>query len=416
MTPPNANSSNNNNRVPPPPPPSSSTPMRDCSYIPASVFPEFIGYRGKLVDMACTQNGSRVLQTLLQDIIKFDSSSVRQQIPPHSSPGILDLIVHEIAPASGLLMCDTFANYFVQPLFQLLSHQQKQIILQHMVKQTQVVRNGLPITAGGMYRISVDRTGTYALQNIIDHMYGSESLGRIMMSALDTETPPPDLPANETVILALINDNKAAHVIQRIMKSFQPSVWYCIYRTMQDHCYAISINRFGSMVLRQCFDYLGNEWKKELGNTIIQCSRELAGHSIGNYVVQYILKGPNDTATDCLEVREEISNRCIESLSGHFAQLSKSKYSSNVAEKCITVCELKENRSIRDELLNPSVIATLLDTHFGSGILQKQLAYLPADEIKAVSEAMSKYRISGTNQQNTNLQTKYRQLVDKINK
>ena len=68
-----------------------------------------------------------------------------------------------------------------------------------------------------IYEISINKTGTFAFQNIIDYMADNEELGRLVMKALQKSI---FNNTTENVILHLIKENKGTHIIQRIMKTF----------------------------------------------------------------------------------------------------------------------------------------------------------------------------------------------------
>ena len=68
-----------------------------------------------------------------------------------------------------------------------------------------------------IYEISINKTGTFAFQNIIDFMSGEEELGRLVMRSLQRSRMNN---AIHNVILQLIQETKGTHIIQRIMKTF----------------------------------------------------------------------------------------------------------------------------------------------------------------------------------------------------
>lgn len=68
-----------------------------------------------------------------------------------------------------------------------------------------------------IYEISINKTGTFAFQNIIDFMSGEEELGRLVMYSLQHSHVTAGI---QNVILQLIKENKGTHIIQRIMKTF----------------------------------------------------------------------------------------------------------------------------------------------------------------------------------------------------
>ena len=76
----------------------------------------------------------------------------------------------------------------------------------------------------------------------------------------------------------------------------------------------------------------------------------------------------------------------LSQLAGHYVELSKQKYSSNVVEKSIVNSKMLGSRAVYDELLEPSAIVQLLENHFGTYVLQKTLQTLSKEELKSVDE------------------------------
>ena len=99
-------------------------------------------------------------------------------------------------------------------------------------------------------------------------------------------------------------------------------------------------------------------------------------------------------------------------LAGHYVELSKQKYSSNVVEKSIANSVLLKDNTIFDELLSLSAISQLLDNHFGTYVLQKTLKSLPRDRLKEIDTEVKGSRnfSSGHGQ---NLLSKWKQILSK---
>ena len=68
-----------------------------------------------------------------------------------------------------------------------------------------------------IYEISVNKTGTFAFQNIIDFMSNNRVLGELIVKALSSSVVNDSV---ENVTLRLIREIKGTHIIQRIMKTF----------------------------------------------------------------------------------------------------------------------------------------------------------------------------------------------------
>ena len=122
---------------------------------------------------------------------------------------VIDAMITEITPAGSRIICDTFGNYFYQLLFRKSSSSQKETLLRALLQGEQ---------GSTVYEISVNKTGTFAFQNIIDFMRESRVLGGMIVKALRESVVNGKV---EDVTLRLIKENKGTHIVQRIMKTFE---------------------------------------------------------------------------------------------------------------------------------------------------------------------------------------------------
>lgn len=99
-------------------------------------------------------------------------------------------------------------------------------------------------------------------------------------------------------------------------------------------------------------------------------------------------------------------------LAGHYVELSKQKYSSNVVEKSIVNSKMLGNRAIYDELLEPSAIVQLLENHFGTYVLQKTLQTLSKEELKSVDEEVRGTRVVVGH--GAGIMNKWRQILNRV--
>ena len=230
---------------------------------------------------------------------------------------VLETIVGEITPTGCRIICDTFGNYFYQLLFKKASAEQKETLLRALL-----------CGSGGStgFEISVNKTGTFAFQNIIDFMAGNRALGDIIVASLKNGVVEG---RSEDVTLKLIKENKGTHIIQRIMKTFdvwasrggvtRRDQWVSIYTVLLANCFSVAMDRNGSMVLRLCYDLVDVDRKERIANDIILHARELAVDPVGNYVVQHVLCVPEEWV--CL----------LLSSAGRRARLATSTRASSVA-------------------------------------------------------------------------------------
>jgi len=101
--------------------------------------------------------------------------------------------------------------------------------------------------------------------------------------------------------------------------------------------------------------------------------------AFGNYVVQYVLDigqtGP--------------SGAIMESLMGHYGELSMQKFSSNVVEKCLKLGGLEEvrNRVVRELTASP-LLPRLLQDSYGNYVIQSALAVSSGDVHSGMVDAI----------------------------
>ena len=102
----------------------------------------------------------------------------------------------------------------------------------------------------------------------------------------------------------------------------------------------------------------------------------------------------------------------LSQLAGHYVELSKQKYSSNVVEKSVVNSKMLGSRAVYDELLEPSAIVQLLENHFGTYVLQKTLQTLSKEELKSVDEEVRGTRaVVG---HGAGIMNKWRQILNRV--
>lgn len=113
------------------------------------------------------------------------------------------------------------------------------------------------------------------------------------------------------------------------------------------------------------------------------------------------------------KVYEGFITAILKQLSGHYVELSKQKYSSNVVEKSIVNSVQLNDQIIFNEILNENAIVQLLENHFGIYVLQKTLQSLSSEELKKVdSEVKEKLQVNGN--YGVALLSKWKQIVNKV--
>ena len=120
--------------------------------------------------------------------------------------------------------------------------------------------------------------------------------------------------------------------------------------------------------------------------------------------------------SDAKEVKmksESFIRGVLSRLQGHYVELSKQKYSSNVVEKSIANSVLLKDNTIFDELLAIPAILQLLENHFGTYVLQKTLQSLDGEELKKVdTEVRNCKAMNGSH--GSSLLNKWKQILNKV--
>jgi hypothetical protein len=109
------------------------------------------------------------------------------------------------------------------------------------------------------------------------------------------------------------------------------------------------------------------EYKKfqtEVVKQVIKSSIEMSQNPYGNYAVQIVLD--NYSQEDILGI--------IESLKGKVPQLSSTKYSSNVIEKCMEKADDRLKDEVVSELVKADNLIGLMKNKFGNFVIQKALS------------------------------------------
>eukprot|EP00826_Nyctotherus_ovalis_P058334 TRINITY_DN8006_c0_g2_i11.p1 TRINITY_DN8006_c0_g2~~TRINITY_DN8006_c0_g2_i11.p1 ORF type:complete len:159 (+),score=67.91 TRINITY_DN8006_c0_g2_i11:428-904(+) len=113
------------------------------------------------------------------------------------------------------------------------------------------------------------------------------------------------------------------------------------------------------------------KFQEEVVKQMVKNSIEMAQNPYGNYVVQLVLENYS---------RESVVG-VIEALRGRVPQLSSTKFSSNVIEKCMEKADEKLRNEIIREITNADSLIGLMKNKFGNFVIQRALG-LSAGEVR----------------------------------
>ena len=295
---------------------------------------------GRICTVARTQIGSKFLQQLIAprgSLSSVDGEGTFEEI--------IEMCVSEVYKEVAVLITDMFGNYFVQGLFTVSNDDQKTTLLLSL-------QHDVP-------RVSCDKVGTYALQNIIGGLV-AESHARIVADGLNPR------------VQEVIFDNHGTHVIQRCQQSFTLDNLDFIFSALTTNCVKIATHQHGIVVLRNCLERCSFENQKELAAIITSNAVLLAKNAFGNYAVQHVLRGV---------VGDEAAGAVFDKLRGMFVELSQLKFSSNVVERCLQFTGDRRNKLLA-ELFDAPALETLLGDIYGNYVIQTALKGANIEERK----------------------------------
>lgn len=249
-----------------------------------------------------------------------------------------DMIFAETFSHFAELMTDPFGNYLCQKMLEFCTDEQRNLIVESVSSE--------------LVTISLNMHGTRAVQKTIDFLSTSRQIHSIIGS----------LGMN---VVTLIKDLNGNHVIQKCLNRLGPEDNQFIYNAVAAHCVEVATHRHGCCVLQRCVDHASDQQRIQLVQEITYNALTLVQDPFGNYVVQYILDLNDARFTEAV-VRQFVGNVCL---------LSVQKFSSNVIEKCIRVCDASTRRQLVEELLNRARLEKLLRDSFANYVVQTALDY-----------------------------------------
>lgn len=278
--------------------------------------------KGEIFSLCKDQHGCRYLQKKLEEGV----ATYR------------DMIFAETFSHFAELMTDPFGNYLCQKMLEFCTDDQRNLIVESVSSE--------------LVTISLNMHGTRAVQKTIDFLSTPRQIHSIIVA----------LGMN---VVTLIKDLNGNHVIQKCLNRLGPDDNQFIYNAVAAHCVEVATHRHGCCVLQRCVDHASDKQRIQLVQEITYNALTLVQDPFGNYVVQYILDLNDARFTEAV-VRQFVGNVCL---------LSVQKFSSNVIEKCIRVCDAATRRQLVEELLNRARLEKLLRDSFANYVVQTALDY-----------------------------------------
>ena len=276
--------------------------------------------QGNFVDVIKTHKGSRIFQNYLKN----------------TQSDILHQIFMELSPILSEIMIDPYANYFCKRFFSFLNQKDR-------IEFLNTIQSSIT-------QLSVSSIGTYPLQGIIEEI-GSKVEKNIIINAIRNSLD------------ELCVDTYGAHVIEKIIGSFEEEFVSFIYHYIINNFLALANNNNGICIVKKLISFTH---KKEIHEKVRKIIKEnafnLIQHPYGNYVIQIVIDTWDDN--ELAEILSLFENKCI--------YLSMQKYSSNLVERCIEKNKILLNKYIK-EICESNRLSDLMKNHFGNYVVQKAL-------------------------------------------
>lgn len=298
---------------------------------------------GDIYSLCKDQHGCRFLQRQLE--LKTEGDQLV----------VASMIFNEIYLKIVELMTDPFGNYLIQKLFNLVTTDQRLIL----------VKNASP----EFVRIALDPHGTRALQKLVESIDCSENSEEV---TLLVELLAPN-------VVSLLRDLNGNHVVQKCLQRLSPSQNQFIFDAALTHCVEIATHRHGCCVLQRCLDHGSEAQRAQMSHEVAKNATQLSLDPFGNYVVQYVFCQGDQDLVDII----------LAHVKRNIITLSLHKFGSNVIEKLLRISkysetlveELLQHEERFDELLNDAygnyVLQTSLDVALTKSVERLLAALLP---------------------------------------
>lgn len=282
---------------------------------------------GRVMELATDRNGSRLLQKLLTQ----------------GGTEIVGRVIDEVEMNLPIVMCDTYANYMCQQLFQAASAAQRLRLMSRLASRfTEVAR---------------DRRGTHSLQALISHI-----------STMEEEDLLASILQGEVESMAL--DVHATHVLQQaisccLAKPGPRRKLDFVFNEVSKSLEKLAIDPNALGVVKRCITHSqGRGFAPLLANKIEGSMFDFVENPYANYAVQHALEtwsGSSDASIRAL------SDRVISRLVDKIAPMALHKFASNVAEMAIKSTKGPLRHSLIDALHfeDDSRMLSLMRSPFG---------------------------------------------------
>lgn len=370
-----------------------------------------------LVLLAKTQAGSRLLQSKLNNV---PNGSAALNTPTDiAAREYFEVILAAIFPSIGELMVDLFGNYLCQRLVQLSTAEQRLAVVRHILPDFPT--------------ISCDRQGTRAIQKLVEACETRQEQ-QIIIDSLSgflpnksTRTNPYDHHSKDKQypkLLHLIRDPNGSHVIHAMLDHFPILMLTPIIKATTKAVRSLGIDQHGLCILKKCMVLMNGVEFSYFAYRVLEHVLEYVNNQYGNYLIQHLverLQG-NENAQDeqqgsklhhtldsdkkpatlqSVQYDANIDSAALytalyNGLRGHYAQLSRQKFSSNVVEKMLRINDTHIRSGIISELCETEVLQSLLACSYGNYVVQNVLYVASPEQSRLIYSRIAQEHVLST--------------------
>jgi len=273
---------------------------------------------GQIYPLTKYQAGCRFLQKKLEE---------------QPDTGHVTMVFNEVFDHVIELMTDPYGQYLVPKLMKYCDKNQRQAIVQKIAPK--------------IVEFACHTYGIHGVQKILEYLNDEQ-----VQLFIDVIRPK---------VIDLAKDAKGNYLIQSFLKQFSPEKNQFIYDSISERAVEVATHKVGCTLMNRCIDNANEYQIARIVDKISANSLILVQDQFGNYVVQHLLTAaPQHNA------------RLIRSLSGHVAELSVQKFSSNVVEKCLQVADPETYDLLTSELTEDNLL-DLLQDRYANFVIQTAL-------------------------------------------
>lgn len=302
-----------------------------------------------LLSLPCQVYNYLCLQKGVKEMQKILSSSIKEC---HT------ILINKLGSSISIVMMDLYGNYFIQDFVKSLNANQITILLKNILNS--------------IVTISKNQYGTYSLQALLDQIKSSSHEKIVIDSIVGSE-------------IEMAIDSNATHVLQKIImivnENNRTSINEAIYNNIKKLC----CDQNGICLIKKFITQIHlQENLKKMITLFSKCCITISENPFGNYAIQFIIEKLNPV----------IVKPIINILVSHVVLISTQKYSSNVAEKLISLTSIDELIRISSVLLSQKNIVNVIKNKYGRYVLKKLIMRMNQEQKERVKEKIKSLKVS----------------------